>query len=142
MTVPQLQIYKLSKSNSDDEIYDCARLINRRLLFEPNRLRDPTLKESDRIASNARSLKKYVNLPESTVYYARDESSQQIVGWIGWLRPSAQIPVVSSTNDRQDNAKEAIDTEVDKEKDTEAIKAVMTERKALEQHFFGNKPFW
>lgn len=133
-----LEIQSLTEANPNSDVYDCAKLINRRQLFEPNRLRERNRRDEERISRHAASIQKYIGQPGSKVYFLRDKRSNEIVGWIGWLKPAANddAPIENI------KGKEAIDDPVDVERDMEAIQAVNSEKKALERTFFGDQPFW
>lgn len=133
-----LEILPLTDASPYNVIHGCAKLINRRQLFEPNRLRDENRSEEERVNTHATNIQKYLSQPGSTVYYARNKPSDEVVGWIGWLRPSLTSHFLPEAN----NQKEAIDSTVDKEKDMDAIKSVAGEKKSLEKKFFGDEPFW
>jgi hypothetical protein len=138
-----LDIVPLSPTNPYCELFGCAKLINRRRLFEPTRLRDEARPEDARIASHAENIRQYMNKPESTVFLAREKQSGEIVGWIGWLRPSQgaqsqNAQIIGLKN----SSKDPIDTVADTEKDVRVIEQVMSEKKALEKRFFREKPFW
>lgn len=133
-----LEILPLTDANPHDDLYSCAKIINRRQLFEPNRLRDEGRHEEERIAARVASIRNYLSQPGSSAYYARSKRLDEIIGWIGWLRPH----VNHQSSAEFSNEKEEIDNKVDNEKDMDAIKSVSVERKALECEFFANEPFW
>lgn len=62
----------------------CASFINRRMLFEPNRLRDANVSESTRIAQKAAVIRK--DLDTNIVLHVAERDGV-VVGWSSWLPP-------------------------------------------------------
>lgn len=141
-----IQILPLSLGASDDDIRGCAALINRRHQFEPNRLRDLTRPEEERLQSRVRQLKQQVTEPRCVAYLAKNKSKGEVVGWISWLKPAVAAPPSDTSN----TVAEAIqlntivesEHEPDYERDHEAVNMVRIEKKAKEAHFFGTQSFW
>lgn len=141
----EIDIVPLTLTLHDDDIRACAALINRRQQFEPNRLRDVTRSEEDRLQANVKRLRTHLRDPQTSAYVARRKGTDEVLGWISWLRPEDTLNGTrKATSDQATHVNDAIDTgsESDYERDYEAVKAVANEKKVQQKRIFGDQPFW
>lgn len=137
---------------SPKDINECAHFINRRHLFEPNRLRDATLTHGDRTRAHARRLYALLNETGTEAYLARKIETNEILGFISWIGPAvasksdndvtASTPGSSKRSEIEVNMEEELFARVEKERDVDIIQAVARDKKAKEKRFFGEQPFW
>jgi len=120
----------------DEDLEECASFIDRRVLFYPHRLHDPSVSAEQRLARRMLNLRANLENPKMRLFVARAKADGNIAGWTSWSEPrtDSQDPV-----GREIPANAAGD---DPERDSEIVARVKADKAKNAEAVFGSRPFW